>query len=55
VNSFGRNDIVDLRAPCPSTRHHLEGPNDVTQTTRDEFASRVGSVDSGFRPPRGLR
>ena len=41
VNPFGRNDIADLRAPCPSIHRHPEGPDDVTATTRDEFASRV--------------
>jgi hypothetical protein len=42
VNPFGRNDIIDLRAPCPSVDRHPEGPDDATPTTRDEFASKVG-------------
>jgi hypothetical protein len=53
VNPFGRNDIADLRAPCPSIHRHPEGPDDVTTTTRDEFASRVES--RGGSPHHRLR
>jgi hypothetical protein len=49
VNPFGRNDIVDLRAPCPSVHRHPQGPDDVTPTTRDEFASRVQTQGSSLR------